>query len=329
MSTASNIQPHIATEHEPESDLAGPTVTLEESWAYCHYVTKTQAKNFYYGLRLTPEPKRSALYAVYAFMRACDDLVDPPEGAPSPEPPEVARGSTEGGLQSMDVLQQRVLNFRADLDGLLNEGLVPGGAMWPAFAEVVKRYEVDGALLHGMLDGQLSDVQPRQIQTFDQLKTYCYQVASVVGLVCVQVWGHDGSPYVLQMAEYRGYALQLTNILRDVAEDVQIGRVYLPAEDLQRFDMTPENLRNGAKADEAFLALMQFEIERAQGYFESSAELESHLNGECRATCWAMAEIYRGLLGKIAADPGRVLRGRVSLSPMRKSWIALRGLVKR
>ena len=202
--------------------------------------------------------------------------------------------------------------------------------MWPAFAHVVQTYPVRGEHLHAMLDGQLADLEPTTYETFDALYNYCYQVASVVGLVCVSVWGDDGHPSVPQLAEHRGIALQMTNILRDVKEDALRGRVYLPEQDLERFGIDPATLRGeDGSPPAAFVDLMNFELDRARSYYQKSAGLESHLDASCRATCWAMMRIYRRLMDKIAANPARVLRQRVSLSPPRKAYLAARATWKR
>lgn len=309
-----------------ERGAAQPAVSLRASYEHCHAVTRGQAKNFYYGLRLTPEPKRSALYAVYAFMRACDDLVDEPVDRADGGGAAQVENKLEGGADVM-VRRERVERFRADLDRVLAGEATPPGAMWPAFADVVATYPVRGEHLHAMLDGQLADLEPTTYRSFDELYAYCYRVASVVGLVCVSVWGDDGDPGVPMWAEKRGIALQLTNVLRDVKEDALRGRVYLPEEDLQHFGLDPASLRGEPAAP--FVEMMNFQIDRARQYYRESAPLESHLDPACRATCWAMMRIYRRLLDKIAADPARVLRERVALSSSRKAYLAARAAWKR
>ena len=313
-------------------EVASPD--LAASFAHCHAVTRQQAKNFYYGLRLTPEPKRSALYAVYAFMRACDDLVDQPvdrEGGESQAETHDATDAADAAeVAEVAIRRERVEAFRAELQRVLDGGPTPAGPMWPAFAHVVHTYGVRGEHLHAMLDGQLADLEPTTYQTFDELYDYCYKVASVVGLVCVSVWGDDGDPAVPKLAEHRGIALQLTNVLRDVKEDALRGRVYLPREDLDRFGVDPAVLRGeSGSPPAAFVDLMNFELDRAGDYYEKSKGLESHVDPACRATCWAMMRIYRRLVEKIAADPARVLRQRVALSPPRKAYLAARATWKR
>lgn len=280
---------------------------------HCHAVARRCARNFYYGLKLTPEPKRSAVYAIYAFMRACDDLVD---AAPDQPPLPVREGHA------------RIDAFRSTMDQVLAGGplpeVPPHASIWPAFRWVMRSFPVEPRHLHEMLDGQQCDLVTLRYDTWDQLYRYCYKVASVVGLTCVRVWGtaSDASTREIgKLSEYRGIAFQLTNILRDVVEDADRGRVYLPVEDLQRFGYTVHDLRQRV-ASEPFDRLMQFEIERARSYYQMSAMLEKHIDPSCRQASWALLRIYSGLLERIAARPRRVLTGRVRLGSMQKAAIA-------
>ncbi|MEM9251162.1 MAG: phytoene/squalene synthase family protein [Planctomycetota bacterium] len=285
---------------------------LAASYAHCRRVARKQARNFYYGMRLTPEPKRSALYTVYAYMRACDDFADdlPPDADAS-------------------AARDRIEAFRHHTHAIL-EGRVPpdDDPVWPAFRDTCQRYAIDPRHLDDMLDGQIADLTPTRYDSFDDLYAYCYQVASTVGLVCLAVWGHDGEKGIAKLAEHRGIALQLTNILRDVAEDAQRGRVYLPAEDLARFDLSAKSLAEG-QTSAGFERFMQFQVQRARSYYESSAALEQHLSADCRSSCWALMRVYRGLLDRIAANPSAVLTTRVSLSPMSKLGVMFTALTRR
>lgn len=279
------------------------------SYHHCRAVAQRAAGNFYRGMRLTPEPKRSSIFAVYAWMRAADDLVDD-ESA------------------SLDAAT-RLSSFRNDTDVAIDPTQpLPSGDLWPALRDTVHRYDIPVEYLNAMLAGQQSDLQSVTCRTFGELYDYCYRVASIVGLTCVKVWGDDGDPGVAKLAEYRGVALQLTNVLRDLAEDAQRGRVYLPAEDLERFGVTADQLRQG-QPDESFLRLMQFQLERARSYYEMSATLERHLTPDCRSTSWAIMRTYRVLLERIADRPERVLRQRVSLSLPTKLAVVAGAMTKR
>lgn len=289
---------------------------LRASFEHCHQITRRRARNFYYGLKLLPEPKRSAMYAIYAFMRACDDLAD---GLPTSD------HSRDGALRRIEQFREAMQHAIADPDNADATRLeLPNGELWPAFRYVVRHYQIDPQHFHDMLAGQRQDLTRSRYDTFDELFEYCQKVASTVGLVCLSVWGHDGETQCKTLATYRGIAFQLTNILRDVREDAQRGRVYLPRNELERFGYTADELKQGV-TNHAFKRLMMYQIERAQNYYDMSAPLEQHLAPDSRATSWAMTGIYRGLLDRITRDPGRVLTERIHLSSMQKMSIALRG----
>ena len=181
----------------------GCMTPVERSYAYCRHVARTQARNFYYSFLLLSKPQRDAMCAVYAFMRYCDDLSDGP------------------GTATPATMQR----WREELDAALH-GRYGANQCWPAFHDAVRRYKIPHRYFHEMIDGVSSDLQPRDIQTFDELYRYCYQVASVVGLTITHIFGFD-SPGALPLAEKCGIAFQLTNIIRDVKEDQEKGRIYL------------------------------------------------------------------------------------------------------
>jgi phytoene synthase len=176
-----------------------------------------------------------------------------------------------------------------------------------------------------MIDGVASDLEPRRFQTFDQLYRYCYQVASVVGLTIIHIFGFD-TRSALPLAEKCGVAFQLTNILRDIREDAGNGRVYLPLEDLARFGVTEADLRAGNRSD-AFLQLMRFEAARARGYYSEAAPLLDLIHPRSRPSLWALVSIYSGLLDRIERTGYDVFTRRVRLSSLEKSWIVVRALV--
>lgn len=288
--------------------------TLERSLLYCRDLTKREAKNFYYGLKLLKEPKRSAMYALYAYMRLVDDIAD-----------DEANGRTVE-QRAADLDQWAALTRAAIAAG--ENGEAPRGhIVWPAFAAMVGKYQVPTQLFDDMIAGQRQDLTPVRMETFDDLHQYCYRVASVVGVASLYVWGFDGGEATVDMAVDRGIAFQLTNVLRDLREDSGRGRCYLPAEELRQFGVTEAGIARG-EAEGRFLEMMRFQIERARGYYERSAPLEAQVRPDSRATLGAMTAIYRGILEKIAEDPGRVLHERVGLGKMKKlliGWRAMRG----
>ena len=276
---------------------------IRRAVADCREITRTRAGNFYWGLRLTPEPQRSAMYSIYAWMREADDIADELDADPS------ARAT-------------RIAAFRAATDQALAGATPHGASIWKALAVVSREYSLDARDFHSMLDGQIADLQPRRIHEWDELRTYCTQVASTVGCVCVRIWGYD-DPAAIGLAIDRGIAFQLTNIVRDVIEDIGRGRVYLPACDFARVGITPEELSRWSNP-RACADLMGQMIGRARDHFERSAPLEAMITPACRPTLRAMTEIYRQLLEQIARDPSRVTRERVALSTVRKILIGLR-----
>ena len=283
---------------------------VARSLDFCRVVTRRRARNFYYGLKLMPEPKRSALYAVYAFMRACDDLVD--DGCPD----------LHAGV---DRLEQFRDQMRQALDASTT-GQLPPGEVWPALRYVCATYPVDHAHLHAMLEGQKYDLQKNRYHSFDQLRDYCYKVAGVVGLVCISIWGHDDNEAAGRMAVERGLALQLTNILRDLVEDAHRNRVYLPDEELHRFGLDAQafvHMILQRVPDDRFDRLMAFQVERVDRYYRAALPLENRICPDCRSASWAIMQLYRRLLEKIAANPRRVLAQRVRLSRWEKLLLVL------
>ncbi|MEM6553765.1 MAG: phytoene/squalene synthase family protein [Planctomycetota bacterium] len=289
------------------------------SVAYCRALTKASGTSFYWGMRIVPEPKRSAMMTVYAFMRACDDLAD------------------DDGGQTLAARFGALADFRQQMEGVLSGQRLDGaGAFaegWPALRWAVLRYAIEVGLLEAMLDGQRDDLQGQTYRDFDALRKYCYRVASTVGLVCLSIWGYRDGATTRKLAEDRGVAFQLTNILRDVAEDAERGRCYLPMDELERFGVEPMDLRAGAVLDAAkrdrVLRLLQFQVGRARSCFEMSAGLEARLESDSRATCLAMSGRYRRLLDRIAKDPMAVLKGRVRVGKWGKVSVGVKALLGR
>jgi phytoene synthase len=271
----------------------GHTVNLEASYAFCRRIARARARNFYYSFLLLSREQKNAMCAIYAFMRYCDDI-------------------SEG----LDASREAIEKWRRDLD-LALEGHYPGNnPLWPAFHDTVRRYGIPREYFYEMIEGVSTDLEARQIQTFDELYRYCYQVASVVGLTILHVFGFE-SPNALKLAEKCGIAFQLTNILRDVREDCENGRVYIPAEDILKFNASLND------RDERFVRLMQFEAERARVYYQESRPLIELVHRRSRPSLWAIIEIYRRLLDRIERSNFDVLEKRIRLSTWEKIGIVL------
>jgi len=275
-------------------------MTVEESYRYCVRVARSRAKNFYYSFILLSAQQRKAMCAIYAFMRYCDDLSDEP-------------GATRVPME----------RWRAELEDAL-EGRFSDHPVWPAFHHTVRRFGIPHDYFRRMIDGVSSDLEPHRFESFDELYQYCYQVASVVGLTIIHIFGFD-TRSALPLAEKCGIAFQLTNILRDVREDAGLGRVYLPEEDLQRFGVSVEDLRQGRKT-EGFARMMEFEAARARRYYDESRPLLELVHRESRSSLWALITIYSNLLERIRQSNYDVLDRRIRLSTFEKSFIVLRAL---
>jgi len=288
---------------EPEPIMP---VSLDESYAYCVQLSRRTAKNFYYSFLALPSERFQAMCALYAFMRLCDDLGDDPQKLPA---------EREANLSL----------WQEDLERALG-GEATRHPVFPALCDIVRRYRIPTEYLFAVIRGVRMDLGPVHLRTFAQLEDYCYHVAGVVGLCCVHVWGFD-DPRALQAAIPCGLAFQLTNILRDLKEDAALGRIYLPAEDLERFGYTADDLRQGCR-DERFRQLMQFEVQRTRGYYAQAQELFTYLHPEGRPVLEAMFRIYGGLLDEIERRQFDVFSRRIQLSTWRKLCVAARGIAR-
>lgn len=283
------------------------SISVEQSYRYCRDVARARAKNFYYSFLLLEKPQRAAMCAIYAFMRHCDDLSDEPGAHPAK-------------------VRENVALWRLQLDRALH-GHLEGDPIWPAFYDTVQRYRIPERFFHEMIDGIASDLEPREIQTYSELYRYCYQVASVVGLAVIHIFGFR-SPKALLLAEKCGVAFQLTNILRDVREDADLGRIYLPAEDLARFGVPVEQLRSGVE-DERFRALMRFEAERARAAYAESEPLLDLIEPRSRRSLWALRQIYLRLLSRIERATFSVLTRRINVPKRVKIGLLVRAFIAR
>ncbi len=295
---------------------------LRAAYGVCRHIARSAAKNFYYGFLVLPAPKRNALSAVYAFMRHADDISDDPA-----IPAEQRREKLDEWINAL----RRVVAGESTDDPVLF-----------ALADSQKRYKIPIELLEKLVHGTAMDlpqqgVAPKaapgggiaqlQYATFDQLYDYCYHVASVVGLICIRIFGYR-DPRAEKLAEQTGVAFQLTNIIRDVKEDAGMGRVYLPREDLARFGVESRSLTNGT-ASASLRPVLEFEAERAREFYRAADELLPLVDEESQPALWTLVEIYRRLLKRIAARNYDVFSERVRLSTAEKLVVLSKGLWKR
>jgi phytoene synthase len=293
--------------------------SVAESYEHCRALTRATAGNFYYSFLTLPRDRRNAMCALYSFMRVTDDLGD------SDAPPETRAAQLIGWRNSL---------LRACDAGPCDHPVLP------ALADIVRHYGIPVRYLLDVVAGVEMDLVPAAYPTFSELARYCYHVAGAVGLACVHLWGfHDAR--ALEAAVDCGTAFQVTNILRDLGEDAAHGRIYLPAEDLDRFHVAASELaaaeRHQFRSDERFEQLMRFEVARAREYYARARALFEYIDPPGKPILEAMLRIYGGLLDEIERRRYDVFSRRVSLSRGRKLLIAgdvlvrhkLRGLFTR
>jgi phytoene synthase len=274
-----------------------PKLDLESAYEACRTITRREAKNFYYAFLTLPAAKRRAIYAAYAFCRHCDDSVD-------------EETSTDAKLKALSDLQ-------ANLDSIYSGGA--SSPVYVALADVARNYDIPQDYFQEIILGVESDLVKDRFQNFDELKEYCYRVASVVGLICLQIFGYKDEG-AKEYAVDLGLAMQLTNIIRDVREDLDMGRVYLPQDEMARFGYSEDDLRNRVR-NEAFLELMSFQSQRAREYFDRGFKLLPYLSRRSRACPAVLGALYSKVLDRIEASDYDILESRVSLSKAEKIGI--------
>jgi phytoene synthase len=304
---------------------------LVMAYSVCKGVTRTAAKNFYYAFLVLPRRKREALCAVYAFMRRCDDIADDPSV----------------------LLPDRRQKLNIWLDALhsAQQGQPTDDAILLALTDAQRRYHIPAGLLDELAHGTAMDIVGNdmeaahiedaevstkttgtagltiQYQTFEDLRAYCYRVASVVGLVCIHIFGYR-DPAAEPLAENCGLAFQLTNIIRDVKEDAAMGRIYLPQEDLAKFNLSAFELVK--TPDPAhFRPVLALEADRAREFYAAGDALIPYVSEDSQPALWVLVTIYRSLLAKIAEKEYDVFTAKVSLSTSEKLRILAKGFLKR
>lgn len=303
---------------------------LAVAYSVCRGITRAQAKNFYYGFLVLPERKRQALSAVYAFMRRCDDIADDPSLSVQVRREKLdawvdAFHSAEAGYPTDDPIILALVDARRRFAipvGLLDQ-LAFGTAMDVQDSQGQDSQDQDQELQHE----ENYPRHPIQYRSFQDLERYCYNVASVVGLVCIHVFGYN-DPAAETLAERLGLAFQLTNIIRDVKEDAALGRVYLPQEDIAHFGISMAEL--ATISDPARLRpLLEFEAQRAFENYAAGDQLLSLVSEDSQPALWVLITIYRSLLEKIVRLNYDVFSRRVSLTLREKLTIFAKGFLQR
>ena len=294
---------------------------LSHAYAVCRGISRRAAKNFYYGFMVLPSEKRNALSAVYAFMRHADDISDEPSIDP--------------------LLKRQKLNEWLEAAKTVFAGKPTDDPVLMALGDAQKKFKIPPELFEKLVYGTTLDLDIPSASaeapailcnTFADLKQYCYYVASVVGLVCIRIFGYEDSKAEF-LAEDCGLAFQLTNIIRDVKEDASMGRIYIPEEDLARTNLTAANFSSSLLQDPAqgqqLRPALEYEAERARKYYESAKWLMELIEEDSRAALWVLVEIYSRLLQKITDRNYDVLTERVRLTLWEKLKVLSRGFLLR
>jgi phytoene synthase len=327
-----------------------PGADIVRAYEQCEAVTRAEAANFFYGIRLLQRERRRAICAVYAFARRVDDIGD----GTLPHEEKLRLLEVEGqALAAVEGRAPEAIEGRAPeaIEGRAPERPPASGAdpVMIALADAYTRFPLPAGALGELIEGVRMDVEGVTYEGFDDLVLYCRRVAGAIGRVCLAIFGlRDEAgvdrPSAERLADELGVAMQLTNILRDVREDAENGRVYVPAEDLRRFGLVSADGRPaaeviaelareaGAPTDghggrQGVAALVRFEASRARHWFDRGIALTRLLDRRSAASVLAMAGIYRRLLDRIEADPERAVRERMSLPAREKAWVAARGML--
>lgn len=314
MSTAVSNAPN----HFAPNQFAPTASQLNIAYSVCRSIARSAAKNFYYGFAVLPRRKRNALSAVYAFMRRCDDIAD-----------DITLSCEERHSKLDDWLNKvhHALAAQPTDDPVLL-----------ALADAQRAYQIPIGLLDQLAYGTAADLDQPQMprgarliaryKTYEELRQYCYGVASVVGLVCIKIFGYS-DPTAEPLAERCGLAFQLTNIIRDVKEDVAMGRVYFPQEDLAKFALTAGGLTSPTINASRIRSLLAMEADRALDCYAAGDELISLVNEDSQPALWVLITIYRRLLEKIIAKDYDVFGERIRLTVPEKLIVLGKGMLKR
>jgi len=281
---------------------------LKASYKFVSEIVKRSHSNFSRAFIVLSKDQRLAFHAVYAFMRLCDDVSD--------------------GAGSIESKREGLRRWRAFLDERETPEDAQSALILPAFQDTLEKFSINRKYFHWIIDGAEMDLVKDRYETFDELYQYCFRVASAVGLVSLQIFGYRDEARAKKLAEQCGVAFQLTNILRDIREDAERGRIYLPMEDIRKFGYTEADLI-GSVINENFLNLMRFEAERNQFYYQEARQLLALVPPAGRSSLWAMMEIYGRILDRIIQNRYDVFSRRIRLSSSEKLAVAVKAIILR
>ncbi len=279
---------------------------LEKAYAYCESVTREHAKSFYFSAKFLPKAKQRPIYALYALCRHVDDEVD-----------EAEVDSEVAAIKAVERWQDKLEDVYRGQRSAVGSQQKEQSQILLAWSDLLKTYPIKQELPLELMKGVLMDTHTNRYETFDELYVYCYRVASVVGLMSSEIFGYEGGQTTLDYAEALGIAMQLTNILRDVKEDAAMNRIYLPTEDLRRFNISEDDIFAG-KFDDNFVEMMKFQISRARDYYAEAEKGIPFLSKETRFCVLLAARIYGKILDKIEQQNYNVFKSRVHTTKMQK-----------
>ena len=271
---------------------------------YCQQKAAASGSSFYYSFKFLPPERQRAITVLYAFCREVDDVVD------------------EGG--DVQTAANRLDEWRNEIEQLYAG--IPRHPVTQALQDVLPHFDLPKEQLLEIIDGMEMDLQQTRYPDFKSLLLYCHRVAGVVGLLASEIFGYQDRR-TLKYAHDLGMAFQLTNIIRDVGEDAQRDRIYLPLDELARFSVSPDDILAARDSDD-FRRLMAFQIERAEGYYAQAMQQLPAGDRKAQRPGLVMAAIYRTLLDEIKRSGGQTLTRRISLTPARKLWVAWRTWIK-
>lgn len=273
-------------------------MNLQDAQTYCQDITKKSGSSFYHAFKFLDEPQRIAMNALYAFCREVDDVVDEINDE------KIARKELDKWRQRVDELKQGTTSHLVTI----------------ALAHAMQTYDLQTTHMHELIDGMEMDLDNTHYNTFADLQLYCYRAASVVGLMSAEIFGYTNAQ-TTKYAHDLGLAFQLTNVVRDVAEDSQRGRIYIPQEDLEKFKVDPAHLALKTTTPEA-KELFAFQINRAKNYYQQAESKLPEVDRYAQRAGLIMSAVYQRILQEIERKDYAILESKISVSKFRKAWVA-------
>ena len=273
-------------------------IHLEDAYDYCEQITRNEARNFYYAFITLPMRKKRAIYTAYAFCRRCDDAVD----------------NSESTTEKKRLLDEIENNLKSGIN--LNKLILENNPIILATCAIIKEFNIPQQYFFDVIQGVRMDIEFTSFNSFDEVKEYCYKVASVIGLICIKIFGYS-NPKAIDYAIDFGLAMQLTNILRDILDDLNENRCYLAYEEMDTFNYSINQLRESLYNDD-FIQMMKFEVDRAKRYFESGSRLLSLVDTDSRICLVILSTIYRKILKKIERSNYNIFQTNYRLNTFEK-----------